>query len=228
MRRTQEIEVTAEDEPLKGERHRHPAFAQIGASRVSGAAVLYGSDFQHQHFVRLRIAPSELKRSISNDWPHERLRPYIEVDMSEAQWATFVSSMNMGSGVQCTLRYKDGDEVPELPEPTRRHEQFAGEIKEKQRVALSRLHELSAALADSGLSAKKLKPLLDLVSSAAMNVGSNTEYVAKQFGEHMERVTESAKAEVNAYAMHLLGAGRSNLRLEGDSPAALECNTPST
>jgi hypothetical protein len=221
-RQVEEVKVEPEEGAIQGERHSHPAFAQIGASRVSGSAVLYGADFRHQNFIRLRIAPSELKRSLSNDWPFERSRPYVEVDMSEAQWATFVSSMNMGSGVQCTLRYKDGEAIPELPAPTRRQDQFANEIKEKQAAALQRLGELADSLSESGLSARKLKPLLDLVSSAAMHVGSNTAYVAKQFGEHMERVTEAAKAEVNAYAMHLLNGASPNLRLGGDDIKRIE------
>lgn len=201
-----------------GERHSHPAFAQICASRVSGSDVLYGSDFSHQHYIRIRIAQSELVRDISNDWPVENRHRYIEVDMSEAQWATFVSSLNMGSGVQCTLRYKEGETVPGIPAPIKRHDQFAGEIKKKQAEAIAQLDELYAAMKDSGLSAKKLQPMLDLVRRAAMNIDSNSAYVANQFGEHMERVTEAAKAEVNAYALHVLGGAQSNLQIDGGAP----------
>lgn len=222
MRTVEEVKVTPETEGVHsgGEVHTHPAFAQISANRVSGGAVLYGSDLQHQHYIRLRISPSELKRSLSNDWPHAGRRSYIEVDLSEAQWATFVSSMNVGGGVQCTLRSRDGQIVPEMPEPTQRHDQFARELKAKQAGALSHLEELAKALQDSGLPVKKMKPLLDLVTRAQMKISDSTPFVAEQFTEHMERVTQAAKAEVNAYAVHLLAGAQSNVRIGGESGAS--------
>jgi len=83
---------------------QHPAYAQIGANRVSGGAYLYGSDFKHQHYITIQIHDSELHRQLSGDRAHSKRR-LIEIAMSEAQWATFVSSLNQGGGVQCTLEF---------------------------------------------------------------------------------------------------------------------------
>jgi hypothetical protein len=178
---------------------RHPAFAQIGASRVSGGARLYGSDFEHQNYVRVRIAASEMHRSLSNDWPYAR-RDYIEVDLSEAQWATFVSSMNVGSGVQCTLRYKDGEAIPGIAPPTEDpHKKYEVEAREKLTRALSQLDQLTVDIAALKISEKQKAALKGRVDSAHQHLVSNIPFVLKQFAEHMETTVEKAKIEVNAY-----------------------------
>jgi hypothetical protein len=101
--------------PQAGTRTTHPCFAQIRASRVNGLTNLYDSDFQHNHFVSISIYRSELDRHLNRDWHHSR-DELIEVNLSEAQWATFVSSMNVGCGVPCTLSYLHGKFVPQLPD----------------------------------------------------------------------------------------------------------------
>lgn len=93
----------------------HPAFAQISASRVSGGTYLYGSDFQHHNYVTISIKLSEShqRKGSGRDWAFGR-EEILEVALSEAQWATFVSTMNVGDGVQCTLSRKNGSFVPGL------------------------------------------------------------------------------------------------------------------
>jgi len=200
----QEPVCTTREGSIGGETFTHPAFSQISASRVSGVTVLYGSDFHHHNYVSLQIVPSELHRSLSNDRAHGRNVPYIEVNLSEAQWASFVSSMNVGSGTQCTLRYKDGAMVPGLPDPASRTEQFAGEASKTMDRANTELRELAEAIQTSGLSAKKQSELLKKVQAATSAIGSSVGFVADQFAEHMDATTEKAKIEINAYATHTI------------------------
>jgi hypothetical protein len=111
--------------------------------------VLYGSDFTHQNFVRIRVAKSSLRRDLSNDWVHADMSPYLEIDLSVAQWASFVSSLNVGSGTQCTLRTMKGmGEIPELPAPASRRDQFRDEAREACKTAFDAIEELRASVAD--------------------------------------------------------------------------------
>src|SRR5687767_12050919 len=87
----------------RGTTESHPAYGQISASRVSGSINLYGSDFRHNHYVIVSIHRSVLDRDLSHDWPFPR-QEIIEVALSESQWAHFVSSLNAGSGAQCTIQ----------------------------------------------------------------------------------------------------------------------------
>lgn len=182
----------------------HPAYAQIQASRVHGGHIaLYGSDFCHNNHVAIRIYDSTLRRNLSNDW-HYAGKEYLEVALSEAQWATFVSSLNIGMGVPCTLRYKDGHDVPDIPEPPRRRDQFKTEVKETMADALRALQELKAKIADAKLTNKGKDDLSASVAKAIQEITANVPYVEGQFEEHVEKTLEAAKVEVAAYTHAVL------------------------
>jgi hypothetical protein len=215
------VEVRGE---LESSIERHPAYAQIGAMRVSGGAYLYGSDFRHQHYITIQIHDSELHRELSGDRPmaHQRL---IEIAMSEAQWATFVSSLNQGGGVQCTLEYtRDAGLVPPIVQPKDRRLQFSQEMKERFDMAVGALKTLAAQIDEAPLSGKKKKALKDQLRVAEMNLAPNMDFVAERFDEHMEKTVEKAKSEVNAYAQHMMG-GLAQMALKdgaGYEPPLLE------
>jgi hypothetical protein len=200
---------------------KHPAFAQIGASRVSGSARLYGSDFAHQHYMTIRIYPSEQQRGLSNDRYRARVTPYIEVALSEAQWATFVSAPNIGFGVPCTLQYKDGEQIPGIaPAAEVPHEKFEVEARQKMERALGELDLLAREIDELKLSQKQKDALKSRAAMARQQLVSNVPFVLKQFGEHMESTVEKAKIEVNAYVTGaVMRAGLKALGAEnGEAP----------
>ena len=199
------VEVKDEGGPLEGTVERHPAYAQIGANRVAGGAYLYGSDFRHPYYITLQIHDSELHRHLSGDRPMSGKR-LIEIAMSEAQWATFVSSLNQGGGVQCTLEYTpEAGLVPPIVQPKDRKLQFSQEMGERFSMAIRALKDLASQIDEAPLSGKKKDALKRQLQVAEMNLAPNMDFVAKQFDEHMERTVEKAKSEVNAYAQHTLG-----------------------
>lgn len=195
----EEVSVMHDGGSLAGEVYSHPSFAQIGACRVSGRASLYGSDFNHQNYVSIRIAKSVLRRSLSNDWMHADLTPYIEVNLSEAQWANFVTCMNIGGGTACTLRYLGREEIPGLPDPASRKDQFKKEARATCAEALKRIDDLCATVEAMTISKKAKDELIKAARSAGASMTSSLPFVLDQFGEHMELTVEKAKTEINAY-----------------------------
>jgi len=184
----------------------HPAFGQIGASRVSGRANLYGSDFSHHNYVTITLSKSEVDRHLSNDWHHAKAELF-EVALSEAQWATFVSSMNVGMGVPCTIQHLGrSGYVPGLPDPPDRRDTFAKEMQANNADANRQLEELERMILNSGLSRKKIDEMLSASGKAKREIGSSSKFVADQFDEHMEKTVERAKIEVNAYATRMIMA----------------------
>lgn len=215
--------------PTHDTEENHPAYAQIGASRVSGHINLYGSDFDHQHYVTITIRPSVLHRGLNHDWAYGGSREYIEVALSEAQWATFVSAMNTGHGVQCTLQHRDGKDVPQIPRPKDRQAQFNAEANDKLNSTVEALKQLAQAIENTSLSQKSKKELLRKLNHILQDLGPNLKYVAKCFAEHVEGVTEHAKIEVNAYiqarisraGIAALSGDKPILMLEGDADAEI-------
>lgn len=177
----------------------HPAFGQISAHRISGGKVLFGSDFQHNGFMRIRIAQASLKRDLSYDFVYGPMGGFVEVDLSEAQWAHFVSSANT-SGTQCTIHIREGRTMPDLPAPTPRTEQFRGEAAERLERAKQALAELADELRCAGISKAKLASMQSLVRTAQQDIGSNLKFVADSFDKHMERTTTEAQQEIDAHA----------------------------
>lgn len=200
-RRTiQEPEVTVEPGPgsMECTVTRHPAFGQIQANRVSGVTHLYGSDFTHHTFIRLHLRRSEQRRDLSRDWHYAR-EELFDVDLSEAQWASFVSAMNVGMGTPCTIRRVVGDEAPGLPAPPARHTQFTQEARQAMADSVQELRALRDAIAASGLSKKKADDLLHRLNIAESKLASSVPFIAEQFGEFVQDTTEKARTEVHAY-----------------------------
>lgn len=201
MRTIENPKTVAASGPTSDSVATHPSFAQIGASRVSGQANLYGSDFAHQHYVTISIRTSELHRGLSRDW-HFGRKELIEVALSESQWATFVSSMNVGSGVPCTLQCHDGKLIPGLPSPEPLTNKFNDEMMQTMSDIQGDMKDLIAQVDALGLSKAKSTELKRQLETIKCRVTQSTGFVAKQFEKHVEDVVESAKIEVNAYVMN--------------------------
>lgn len=186
----------------KETRYQHPAFGQIRASRVQGQTTLYGSDFVHQHFVTVSINHSELHRTLSRDWPFAR-GEIIEVMLSEAQWATFVSSMNVGMGVQCTINHLNGKMVPGIAHHASDHE-FKNEVRDAINSAVSEVDATAELVKSLGLPKGKERQILDRLRHARQQIDNHVPFVADQFDEYVEHTIEKAKVEANAYLTGLV------------------------
>jgi hypothetical protein len=199
----------------------HPAYAQIRASRVSGSTSLYDSDFRHQHYMTITISRSELHRGLNRDM-HFSNEDLIEIALSEAQWATFVSSPNVGMGVPCTLERLDGKPIPGLPDPQSRVDQFSEEVRVDLEQTIGLMDKALKELQGVGLSKTKYNLVAEAINSARRNLNSNLPFVADQFSEHMENVFEAAKQEIHGYMTNVIQrAGMSALK-NGDLPLQIE------
>lgn len=200
--------VTTPNNPLGEEEETHPAYALIGANRVSygGGAVLFDSDVQHQHTVRIRIKPAKRKRNLKSDWIFASGRAeYIEVELSEAQWASFVSTMNVGDGVPCTLRERDGLPVPEFPYRPR----LAMSMKETRQAAHEAYDHILADLdayekleADKAAGTKVKREALHRLRSTIRNARPNVEFAGKMLIEQTENVVQKARSDIEAFVYH--------------------------
>jgi hypothetical protein len=182
----------------------HPAYAQIGVSRVSGQMNLFDSDFVHNAYMVIRIHPTTLRRNLSNDWFFADRVPFIEVALSEAQWASFVSSPNVGDGVPCTMVYKDGKPIAELPSPVDRSKQFRGEMTKDIADTLAAVDELDELLDTMGLPKGKTDTLRSKARTIRAKLTDSIPFVAEQFDEHMEKGVEKGKAELHGYMTGVL------------------------
>lgn len=207
-----EIEPTeiTEDGPVGGTRRSHPAFAIIGAHRYSGGSdTLYGSPLKHHGGITVTIQFSDEHVSIGshNYWPRHHApggATIAEVTLSEAQWATFVSTLNVGSGVPCTARYVKTGPTESLPGIVDKdHAKKRSEFIHDQTAELTkRVHdvvaEMDRLLAQPSFKRSELKGLRSKMSTAIDHMPGNMQFTADMLTEHNEKLIESAKAEVSA------------------------------
>lgn len=204
-----------------GTKTTHPAFGQITVSRVQGSIDLYGSDFTHHHFVQVEIHRSELHRNLSRDW-HFARETLCALAMSESQWATFVSSFNLGSGTPVTIDFVDGHGVPGLP-PRKSWSLYRDEVTKDFAETLDGLKKLRDQVSEIAAKApKKMQvELTQPIQDAINTLESRLPFIYQSFDEHMENTVEKAKVEVNAYAgQTLMRAGLS--ALQAVAPLAIE------
>lgn len=206
----------------------HPACEMVRASRVSssGGKTLIGSDLKHRDTITLTIASGYKKRELNQDW-YFADKDLIEIEMSYSQWGQFICSMNVGSGIPCTIRYCDGKRVENPPEPDAPVEVFDEEMQKN-------LSEARAAAQNAVVSAKELlskqtvgkrdrEELIKLFEQLAGSISQATPFIERQFKEKMEHVVTDAKAEVEAYVNNkLIDLGIKGLGSGMQSPLALD------
>lgn len=204
MNHTVEPTITEETGPMAGESATHPCFGQIMVSRVSSAkSVLYDSEFEHRDTLKITINTSRLHRTLSSNYHFAQDR-LIEVEMSEAQWATMVSSPNVGGGVPCTLRGFNGQQIPGLPKPIRDREKFSFEFDEKVQSVLNQVQAIESAIDEAKLSATAKKAIERQLETLRSKINDSIPFVAERFAQHMETTVEKAKTEINSYATQTL------------------------
>lgn len=209
MRTIEPITITEEPSNGTGTRHvhTHPAFGALRISRRSGSETLFNSDFRHQHYISITISRAKLFRDLSCDTIYTANRDeLVEVNLSEAQFATAITSMNMGCGSPCTITRFNGEGIPAIDEPPSRRDQFTGELLGRLDRAKSIIGDAAAAVGQAGLSKKKEAEVLGLLQRAIADIGSNLNFVAAMFDEHMEKTVEDARAEIAGTAMAAMNA----------------------
>lgn len=194
------------NDPCHTSIERHPAYATIGASRVSSGhgIQLFGSDFAHQHFITIKIRTAELMRGSSEDRIHGDVGSIISVALSESQWAQFVSSLNVGTGVPCTLERLQDEMIPGIERKVERKRQFESELHARLEGVRESIREAEDMVKALPVSQKKKDEILHQLRVAGGNMEPNLKFTADQFGEYMEDVVTKAKAEIHAYAAHIM------------------------
>lgn len=183
----------------------HESYAQLGISRSSSNrdVSLYGSSIKHHNTITIRIHPSEKQRGLNSDWFHAKNVPYIEVEMSNTQFAETITSLNMGDGVPCTLRYLNGKKIENCPDENKRI-QFENEFAEQMKNINNKLNNLTKRteeiLIDKKVPTKGDKEeILSAIKMLKQEVKSNIPYIGSCFNEQMDKTVLEAKGEVEAF-----------------------------
>jgi hypothetical protein len=200
----------------------HPSFGQLEIGRVTSSqrVPLYGTSNQCRETIRLSIHESELHRSLNRFW-HFSKKTLIEIDMSPAQFAEAITSLNNGSGTPVTIKYVNGKEMPPPPyEDTRDlfDQEFKKDIRDINAETNSAIDKVKAIINKKTVSKKELNEVISGLEGIQRELNKNMPFVAKSFSEHMDKVMSSVKIEVDAFIdSKIRGAGIEALKQSAPS-----------
>lgn len=189
---------------------KHKSYGTLQISRVhhSEPVPLFGSSIKHGETVRLRINEAEAKRSSNNDWIMGQ-GPYIEVEMSLTQFSEAITSLNIGSGTPCTVRWiRNEGQIEACPFVDKRAT-FEDEMKEKVNQVgeeLKKTLELTKALFSEKkpLTKAQKDEILNALTATEMNLNANLPFIYKQFNHQMDKTVLEAKGEVEGFIQNKL------------------------
>ena len=213
MRKTEPIKVTHEksDAYSSSTVESHPAFGQASFSRRQGySGKLYGSALDHHDtHITLTVHKSELIHDLSSDW-YFRKEPLIEVNFSASQFAELITTMNVASGVPCTLRYtSDEGSIPGLPDDTltesnRIEEAFNSQLKEKVEKFKEYEKEISEILKKKNIGKADRDRIQTCINQASRFFTDSAPFAVVSMVEAKDKLVSSAKAEIEASLMHAI------------------------
>lgn len=206
----------------KEETITHPSFGFIRASRVTGdPGNLFDSVVRHRHFIEVEIGPAEQVRSPWCSRVHGASRGFITVRMSEAQFAAFITGLNVGSGTPCTIAMKDGKPIEPPAADKNTKESFREDVRERlqgmQQRASDALRKVEELLGRKGSPTKTdLATIKAALYAIEQDLRENLPFAQQVFEETTEKVVASAKVEIEAHvAMMAQKAGLRALELAG-------------
>ena len=186
----------------------HPSYAIIRVAHPSGGdGRLFGSPLLHDHRVSIEICEASIERSHSDDRIFAKNQPMIRVEMSAEQYARFVAGGHTHSGVPCTLTRFNGQMI-QSPPPQARADLHYEEARAKAGEALEALDQLQARLDVllERLPAKSRSEIQGAVRLARSRLADHLPHVVSMMHEHMAKVVEQAKVEVEAFVRRQVAA----------------------
>ncbi len=192
--------VTKDTGSMPGHIKTHPAYGMLRFSRVSGdPGTLFGSEVKHTtSFIQLTLVKGDEKWSGSQVWHHGNGRGLVEVNMTHGQFAELITSMNIGSGVPCTIRHLPGEEMPHIADESTIHEQIKEDVKGSTDKAVAAIGALAKAIAEAKMPKGAQAQLLDLTRRAHMSLSDSLPFVLDQYQEALDTMKARAATEVDA------------------------------
>jgi len=214
----------------------HESYAVVSFSRVQGnIGRLFGSALEnHYTTIRLRIARASREHSLGRDWYSSAGQDeLIEVELSAAQFAELLTTMNVGNGVPCTLRHLGGKKIADVPDELHEIEEVREEFRNDAEKLGKQMREMLKKA--TGLLSSKSPPnkaqreeILESLRMMVQHVESNMPFMAEQFQEVTDKMVTAAKSEVDAFVTHnVMAEGLRSLTEKADVKTALELKAKS-
>lgn len=194
------------------------SWGMIGASKVTGGGNnFFNSDIETRTFIEITLMTAQKARDLKQDWimGDEVL---FKVKMTPIQWVNFLTCMNEGDGVPCTIEYtKEEGHIPFKPEKPRLdiiYEEHEAVVNS----SLDSLNDIEEAIKglSSKISKKAYDELLLKISAAKFTLtDKGLDFARTQAKKELNSMVNQAKANITAYTeMKIRDLGMEALRAQ--------------
>lgn len=186
----------------------HETYGVIrGSRRTTKGTPLFGTSVSHNQTISITLLTATHKRDLANDFISGK-REIIEVELSENQFAQFITSMNQHSGTPCTIRHINGKRTGPTPFISKQ-EVFQQEFEKKMSnlaVDIKKTIQTSTDILTNKATLNKddRKMLLQNIKTLTDEVANNIPFVREQFREQLDNMITEAKVELEAFAENLI------------------------
>ena len=191
-------------EPTGDLEESHPSYGQLSIHRQSGGyGALYVSAINHPETICLSILKAVKHSSAYHESYFANTSPLIEVVMSAAQFAEAITTLNMGSGVPCTLRTVRGEWMPKCPE-TNLAKKANNDLQDKLARFASNfaggLNRVNTILDKKGAINKgERKVIAGVYNQMMVDLKSNLPFLHQCMTEAYEKTASATKADIEAF-----------------------------
>jgi hypothetical protein len=188
------------------EKSSHPSYGLIkfvrGTCGGKGAR-LFGSSIDSPAVITLSIDHAEVTQEYNRDWHYARSK-IVEVDLSPSQYAELLTTMNVGSGVPCTIKYIENiGRIAPPPVQENLAQRTKTDFKHKTAEISNKLDGLKrytdVLLEGKTVGKGQVRELADKIDMAITEIKHNLPYILEQFEEHTDKMVTVAKAEMDAF-----------------------------
>ena len=167
------------------------------------------SSLQHNGWVEIRVRGACKTRSGTHDTRASSSGEpiYIKLALTEAQFASFITTSNQGDGTPCTISVLNGKKVEDCPEDEQliqfRQELHndASRVTRTTRKALTELRKITPL--EGTIRKKELREKLErvqgLLATAVQDVDLNLPFLVQTFEEYMDGVFHDAVAQFEGH-----------------------------
>lgn len=207
----------------KEREERHESFGMIQINRVSGGrghTRLFGSHISyHNNTIVIRVYRAVRAFSLSTErFFTDGRMPIVEIELSPAQFAEAITSLNAGAGLPCTIREVEGVHMEDLPDEHVPENQvirnaFKEDVEGLRLDLQKQLEELDAILDKKRLNKADRSAIRSIVGNAVRLIDDHAPFVVRVFGESVAKTVTTAKAEVEAFVTNaLVNAGMATFK----------------
>lgn len=212
---------------------KHPSYGMVQFVRTGGrGGTFFGSSLKDHHTTfTLRVCRGEREHSLKQDNYYGR-EQLMEVELTANQFTELITTMNMGSGVPCTIRRIHGQgRIPDPPDNTLETERIHASFAADMHILAANLRkwqkQAKEILEKKNLTRADREQIESILFQVDQHVRSNIPFVVDQFQRATDKITVAAKSEVEQFTLHaIITAGLQKIREDGSALALREAGAP--